>query len=186
MRRYTENRIIVRIDICPFRNGGFFYALPNIQLSRVEVVAGFEKKLFLPILYLSKYIIEHRTDYQRLLLGVTKSDEWEPWILFMMDGIEETARFTHGKAISIKQLLEMAIDKARTELPSRVYSKELIELLFVMPYCRIQSVVDAGIAERQTAASYLDECARIGILRKQKIGRENIYMNTGLLKLLSK
>jgi Fic family protein len=141
--------------------------------------------LDLPILYLSKYIIENRSEYQRLLLEVTKSDEWEAWILFILEGIEQTAKYTHAKVTAIRQLLDKTLEKAKAELPSRAYSKELIELLFVMPYCRIQSVVDAKIAERQAAASYLDNCAQIGILKKQRFGRENIYTNVLLFKLLS-
>lgn len=142
--------------------------------------------LDLPILYLSKFIMENRTKYQKLLLGISKSEKWEPWILFMLEGIEITSNDTRKKIMNIRSLLDQTIEKARNDLPKRVYSKELIELLFVMPYCRNQAVVDAGIAERQTAALYLDECAKIGILKKQKAGRENIYINVKLYELLSK
>jgi len=142
--------------------------------------------LDLPILYLSKFIIERKADYQRLLLNVTKNDEWEPWVLYMLDGIEETARYTYGKVFEIKRLLEETIEKARTELPARVYSKELIELLFVNPYCKVKNVVDVGIAKRKTAVSYLDECENVGILKKQRVWKENIYINAKLLDLISK
>lgn len=142
--------------------------------------------LELPILYLSKFIIENKPKYHGLLLEVSKSEKWEQWILFMLDGIEKTAIDTSESIINIRNLLNQTIEKARSNLPKRAYTKELIELLFVMPYCRNQDVVNAGIAERQTAASYLDECVKIGILKKIKAGRENIYINVKLYELLSK
>jgi len=74
---------------------------------------------------------------------------------------------------------------AKNRLPSRVYSKDLIELLFHQPYTKVQFLVDAGIAERQTAAEYLKELEKIGVLKGHKVGKENLYLNVKLFKLLS-
>ncbi len=142
--------------------------------------------LELPILYLSKAIIETKSDYYRLLRQVTISEEWEAWILYMLDVIEKTAIHTHKKIIAIRDLLEKTLEDARNRLPGRVYSKELIELLFHQPYTKGQFLVDAGIAERKTAAEYLKELEKVGILRAKKIGKENLYLNVKLYDLLSK
>lgn len=139
-----------------------------------------------PVLYLSKYIIEKKNDYYRLLRNVTAKGDWEPWILFMLEAIELTSIHTRKKIISIRELIEETLAFAKKRLPSRVYSKELIELLFHQPYTKVQFLVDAGIAERKTAAEYLKELERIGVLRAKKMGKENIYLNVKLFNLLSK
>jgi len=141
--------------------------------------------LELPILYLSKAIIETKTDYYRLLRQVTISDTWEAWVIYMLDVIEKTAVDTRMKIIAIRDLLEETLEDARKKLPARVYSRELIELLFHQPYTKGQFIVDAGIAERQTAAEYLKELEKTGILKAHKIGRENLYLNVKLFRLLS-
>src|SRR5208337_448139 len=133
--------------------------------------------LELPILYMSKAIIETKSDYYRLLRQVTISEEWEAWILYMLDVIEKTAIHTRKKIIAIRDLLEKTLEDARNRLPGRVYSKELIEILFHQPYTKGQFLVDAGIAERKTAAEYLKELEKVGILRAKKIGKENLYLN---------
>ncbi|MCL5237386.1 MAG: Fic family protein [Nitrospirae bacterium] len=139
-----------------------------------------------PVLYLSKYIIENKNDYYRLLRNVTESREWERWILFMLEAVEQTATHTRKKIIAIRELLEKTLKLAKERLPSRVYSKELIELLFHQPYTKGQFLVDAGIAERKTAAGYLKELEKIGVLKSKKMGKENIYLNVRLFDLLSK
>ncbi len=139
-----------------------------------------------PVLYLSKYIIENKNDYYRLLRNITAKKEWEPWILFMLEAIERTAIHTRKKIISIRALIEETIIFTKKRLPSRVFSKELIELLFHQPYTKVQFIVNAGIAERKTAAEYLKELERIGVLKSKKLGKENIYLNVKLFNLLSK
>jgi Fic family protein len=141
--------------------------------------------LDLPVLYMSKYIIENKTNYYELLRNVTESFAWEEWILFMLDAIEQTAHHTRLKIAAIRDLLEKTTENARQHLPKKVYSKELIELIFNQPYTKGQFVVNAGIAERKTAAEYLKELEKIGILRSQKVGREKLYLNVKLLELLS-
>lgn len=139
--------------------------------------------LDLPVLYLSGYIIRHKNEYYRLLLEVSTSQAWEPWILFLLRGIEETARWTAERVRSIRRLLDEAIERVRRDLPG-VYSKELLEMLFRQPYCKIAFLVDAGIAKRQTAAKYLEALQNIGLLAGEMVGRERIFVNTALLELL--
>jgi len=136
------------------------------------------------ILYLSKYIIENKNQYYTKLRAVTEKQDWEGWILYMLKGIEETAKYTLEKINTINTLMNDTISFAKEKLPSRVYSKELIELLFEQPYCKVKFLVDKGIAKRQTAAEYLQELEKIVILKSQKVGVENLYLNVSLLEVL--
>ena len=142
--------------------------------------------LELPVLYLSKYIIEQKSDYYRLLRGVTAHQDWEPWILYMLDAVEQTALYTRDKILAIRELLIKTLEITKENLPSRVYSKDLIELLFHQPYTKAQFLVDAGIVERKTAANYLKELEKIGVLQIHKVGKENLYLNKELFEILSK
>ena len=142
--------------------------------------------LDLPVLYLSKYIIDRKEEYYRLLRGVTTKGEWERWILYILDAVQTTAVETKEKISAIRDLLGHTLELGRRKLPAKVYSKELVEILFNQPYAKVQMLVDAGIAERKTAAVYLRECERAGILRGKKVGREVLYLNVSLYKLLSK
>lgn len=145
----------------------------------------FRGLLDLPVLYLSKAIIERKSEYYRLLREVTEKGQWQRWILFMLEAVEETAGFTRERIIAIRNLMEETMKKARKELPRHVYSKELIELLFRQPYTKGKFLVETGIAKRQTAAEYLKELEKIGVLKVQKIGRETLYLNWRLYDLLS-
>jgi len=145
-----------------------------------------KKLLELPVLYLSKYIIENKSDYYLLIRGVTENQHWEPWILYMLDAIEKTAVYTKDKIIAIRDLLEETRQFARENLPDKVYSKELIELLFHQPYTKGKLLEDARIAKRQTASEYLKELEKIGVLKFQKTGKENLYLNIKLYNLLSR
>ncbi|MEE8553853.1 MAG: Fic/DOC family N-terminal domain-containing protein [Desulfobacterales bacterium] len=141
--------------------------------------------LDLPVLYLSKYIIEKKNDYYRLIRRVTEYGEWKPWILYMLDAVEKTALITKEKIIQIRDLMNETLVFTKQKLPPRVYSKELIELLFNQPYAKGQFLVDAGIAKRKTAASYLKELEKIGMLKQYKMGKENLFLNVKLYELLS-
>jgi len=103
----------------------------------------------------------------------------------MLDAIEKTAVYTKDKIIAIRDLLEETRQFARENLPDKVYSKELIELLFHQPYTKVKFIVDAGIAQRKTAAEYLKELEKIEVFKLQKTGKENLYLNAKLYKLLS-
>jgi len=140
--------------------------------------------LEIPVLYLSRFIIQQKRDYYRALRAVTEDAAWEPWVLYMLHGVEETSRWTVGRIRAIRDLLDATVERCRAELP-KVYSKELVELVFRSPYCKISFVVEAGIAERKTASVYLQELERIGVLQAEKRGREMIYRHPALLKVLT-
>ncbi len=140
--------------------------------------------LDLPVLYLSRYIIQNKGEYYRLLRRVTETREWEPWIMYMLHAVEDTAGLTRRRILEIRELISSTTDTVRLELP-QIYSKELVELLFAQPYTKVEFLVSAGIAKRQTAATYLRSLESIGVLRSKKIGRENLFLNTGLFNLLS-
>ena len=141
--------------------------------------------LELPVLYLSRHMIENRTDYYRRLRSVTEKGAWEPWILYMLEAVEKTAHQTRQMILEIRSLLDETLAYSKANLPARVYSKELIELLFRQPYTKVKFLVDEGLAERKTAASYLKAFEKIGILESRKVGKENLYLNKKLYKLLS-
>ncbi len=136
-----------------------------------------------PILYLSRYVIAHKADYYRRLRAVTRDASWEPWILFMLEGVEITAGWTTTKIAAIRSLADATIAHVRERLP-RIYTRELIDILFQRPYCRIADIEDAGIAKRQTASRYLKELARIGVLEERKEGRDKVFVNPRFLGLL--
>ena len=139
-----------------------------------------------PVLYLSKYIIEHKNDYYRNLRSVTEKNIWETWILFMLKAVEQTAVFTRERIIAIRDLMSQTTEKARKELPARVYSRELIEIIFHQPYTKGQFLVGAGIAQRKTAAEYMKSLEKTGIMKSMKIGKEVLYLNVELYNLLSR
>ncbi|MEX2457193.1 MAG: Fic/DOC family N-terminal domain-containing protein [Balneolaceae bacterium] len=138
-----------------------------------------------PVLYLSDAIISQKQDYYKLLRGVTEQEAWEPWVLFMLNAVEKTSRQTMDQIEQILSLLGETLEIAREKLPGRVYSKELIELLFEQPYCKVKYLVDRGIAKRQTAAEYLRELEDAGLLKSKQVGRENLFLNVRLYDLLS-
>ncbi len=137
-----------------------------------------------PILYLSRYIIQNKAAYYRLLQEVTETQEWAPWILFMLDGVEETCTWTTEKIKSIRELMQHTAEYVQSRLP-KIYSWEFLELLFRQPYCRIGNLVESGIAKRQTASVYLKQLCELGVLREVKSGRENIFVHPKYIELLS-
>jgi Fic family protein len=137
-----------------------------------------------PILYLSRYIIGHKAAYYRLLQTVTREQAWEPWIMFILDGVEETCTWTTDKIKAIRELMEHTGSFVQNRLP-KIYTWELVELLFKQPYCRIGNLVDAGIAKRQTASVYLNQLCDLGILKEIKSGRENIFVHPKYIELLT-
>lgn len=144
-----------------------------------------EGLLTLPILYLSRYIIQHKADYYRLLLQVTREQDWESWIIYILKGIEDTAIWTTAKIAAIKALSEHTAEYVHERLP-KVYSYELVSLIFELPYCRISSLVDAGIAKRQTAAQYLKQLVEIGVLIEAPATKEKLFIHPKLMQLLTR
>jgi Fic family protein len=138
-----------------------------------------------PVLYLSDYIIKHKSDYYRLLLEVKTKDNWEEWVLFMLKAIEETSKQATDQIKSINRLFLILQDKIK-ENSAKLYNKELLELLFEQPYCKIEFLVERLNVSRVTASKYLNGLEKIGILQTKKIWKETLYINTELFELLKK
>jgi Fic family protein len=144
-----------------------------------------EGLLDLPILYLSRYVIAKKADYYRLLLDVTRNEAWEPWLLYLLRGVEETARWTTEKILAIRRLEAHTIEHVRARLP-RIYSRELLEVIFQQPYSRISHLERAGIAKRQAASRYLKALERVAVLREEKVGREKLFLHSKLMALVTR
>lgn len=142
-----------------------------------------ENLLDIPVLYLSRYIIENKDDYYSLLQEVTEANHWEPWIRYMLSAVEKTAKWTTEKIRAIKDLMEHTSSYTNAAKPN-VYTRELVELTFIQPYCRIAHVIDAGIAQRATASKYLRELCAIGVLKEITIGRDKVFIHPKFLNLL--
>jgi Fic family protein len=145
------------------------------------ILIGLQK---LPILYLSNHIIQHKSDYYRLLQGVREKGDWESWISYMIRGVENTAKDT----IQLIEALKILMAEMKTLLQNnyKFYSQELLNNLFAHPYTKIEFLVrDLGVS-RLTAANYLNQLASDGVLRKERLGTGNYYVNERLFELLRK
>ena len=136
-----------------------------------------------PVLYLSRYINRNKADYYRLLQSVRETGHWEEWLLWMLQGIEQTARQTTLLIGEIKTLMQHTKEKLRRELP-KIYSQDLINNLFKHPYTKVEFVITELLVHRSTAVRYLDALVDAQILSKHKLGKDNYYFNTELYRLL--
>ena len=166
--------------IHPFPDG-------NGRVGRiVNVLYLIHKKLLtFPILYLSRYIIENKSEYYKSLKNVTENQQWENWILYMLNAIENTAQRTLETIQSIYFAKETMCKEIKEKLP-QIYSKELVEALFEQPYCKIEFLVEKGIAKPQTASKYLKSLLELGMLDLVQKGREKYYINKTLWNILTK
>ncbi len=139
--------------------------------------------LDLPILYLSRYIIKHKNDYYRLLQKVRDTGDWEDWILYMLNGVEQTAKETILLIGKIKKLMQDYKMRIRKDFP-KIYSQDLLNNLFRHPYTKIEFLMKELRVSRPTATNYINALVDKGFLEKQKIGRSNFYINIALYKLL--
>jgi Fic family protein len=158
-------------------NGRTGRVINSLMLVQMELLG-------LPILYLSRFIIRNKSDYYRLLLAITGEGDWEPWLLYMVRGVEETARWTTTKIDGIRALEQATAEHLRGRLP-KIYSHELVQLLFLQPYCRIANLVESGLVKRQTAAVYLRSLTEAGVLQERSVGREKLFVNTRLMRMLT-
>lgn len=165
-------------SIHPFADG-------NGRIGRILNVLYLTRTglLDIPILYLSRHITRHKSDYYRLLQAVRDDGAWEAWIIFMLDAVAETAATTVQLVEGIGRQMREAKHRLRTELP-RLYSQYLLNNLFQHPYTRIEYVQNELGVTRQTAARYLDTLADHGFVEKHKAGKNNYYINTDLMQLL--
>ncbi len=138
-----------------------------------------------PILYLSGYIIKHKNDYYRLLREVTTKGNWEEWILYILKGIEQTSRDTIKQIEQINKLFDATVEKVKKDAP-KIYSKDLIEVLFEQPYCKIEMVASKLGVERKAASRYLKALEEINLLKSQVVWKETLYINNELFNILKK
>ena len=137
-----------------------------------------------PILYLSRHIIQNKGEYYRLLNEVTHNQSWQEWIMYMLDGVERTCIWTTDKIKAIRELMQHTSQYMQKQLP-KTYTWELVEVLFKQPYCRINNLVAARVAKRQTASVYLKQLCDIGVLREVKSGRETLFVHPKYIELLT-
>jgi Fic family protein len=135
-----------------------------------------------PILYLSRYIINNKQDYYRLLQEIRTNSKWEEWILFMLEGVASTAKETIALISQIRGLMLQYKTAIRERFP-RIYSKDLLETLFKHPYTKIEHLqLDLAISYDR-ARNYLEKLSEAGILEKQQIGKGSLYINRSLYNL---
>lgn len=135
-----------------------------------------------PILYLSRYIIEKKDEYYRLLLAVTRDGAWTDWILFVIEGIRQTAASTVIKIDQIQTLQDVTLGQIRDATGGA--NADLLAVLFEQPYCRIANVVERCGVSRPTATNWLNALVEAGVLVDVRRGRERIFINTALFELL--
>jgi Fic family protein len=138
-----------------------------------------------PILYLSKYIMDHKPKYYTGLRNVTDKNDWKDWILYVLDGVEQTALYTQNKIDAIIDLRNKTEQEVKAKLPD-MYSKELVEVIFRQPYCKRKFLEDAQLVKKKTAGVYLNELERIGVFKSKKVGKEKLYFNKKLFDILKK
>ena len=136
-----------------------------------------------PAIYLSEYIIKNKIEYYRCLKDVTEKNEWEDYILYMLDMIEETA----NKGLKRLNKITLAMEETATEIKKKlpkVYSKDLIEILFRLPYSKRQHLIEENIGNLKTVGNYLIALEENGFLKSEKVGKEKLYLNQKLLEIL--
>ena len=142
-----------------------------------------EGLLEIPVLYLSRYIVRHKSAYYRLLQGVRERGEWEAWVLYMLDGVEQTSKRTIVLITEIRALMQEYKRRMRTELP-KIYRRDLLDNLFRHPYTKIELVEKELKVSRITATKYLELLVERGFVSKRRQGRNNYYINEPLVALL--
>ncbi|MBF2710002.1 Fic family protein [Flavobacterium soyangense] len=139
--------------------------------------------LDIPILYLSRYITQNKAEYYQVLQDVRTKEDWEQLVLYFLKGIEITAKETIDLITNISNLMQQYKTDIQEKLP-KIYSQDLINILFKNPYTKIEFVEKELRINKRTAQNYLDIVAKNGFLEKTKIGKSNYYMNNALIKVL--
>jgi Fic family protein len=136
-----------------------------------------------PALYMSNYIMSRRAHYYSGLRKVTEENEWQSWIIFMLDMIEQTAIDGRKKITRIAERINQLQAAVRSELPG-IYSLELVEELFKLPYTKRKFLEQAGFGNLKTVGHYLNKLEQAGFLKSEQVGKEKLYLNTELMKIL--
>jgi Fic family protein len=136
-----------------------------------------------PAIYLSDYIIKNKAGYYKCLRGVTENNDWEKYILYMLDMIEETSTKGLDRLNKIANAMTKTSEEIKVKLP-KIYSKDLVEILFRLPYTKRQHLIDKNIGNPKTVGNYLIMLEENGFLTSVKVGKEKLYLNQQLLKIL--
>lgn len=136
-----------------------------------------------PAIYLSEYIIKNKAGYYKCLRNVTENNDWESYILYMLDMIEQTSARGLERLNKITKVIDKTANEIKTKLP-KVYSKDLVEILFRLPYTKRQHLIDENIGNPKTVGNYLMTLEENGFLKSVKVGKEKLYLNERLLKIL--
>jgi Fic family protein len=139
--------------------------------------------LELPALFLSGYIMEHKAAYYKKLRAVTEKSDWQGWIVFMLDMIETTAKKDRQRIAEIEKVMDSMGAEIQAKLP-RIYSKDLMEVLFRLPYTKRQFLEESGLGNLKTVGNYLRELEEAGFLKSEQLGKEKLYLNHRLLEIL--
>ena len=142
-----------------------------------------QELLDIPILYLSRYITQNKAEYYQVLQDVRTKEDWEHLVLYFLKGIEVTAKETIILITNISNLMQQYKTDIQEKLP-KIYSQDLINILFKNPYTKIEFLEKELKVSRQTASIYLDKISELGLVEKTKMGKSNYYLNTGLIKVL--
>jgi Fic family protein len=136
-----------------------------------------------PALYMSNYIMSNKSEYYSRLRMVTEKEDWENWILYILDMVEQTAVKGNERIRAINMAMTTTGDLIKAKLP-KIYSMDLIHTLFKLPYTKRTSLVQAGIGNLKTVGNYLNELEQAGFLKSEQVGKEKLYLNTALMKIL--
>lgn len=142
-----------------------------------------EKLLDVPALFLSEYIIKHKDMYYEGLRSVTENNDWSTFIRYMLDMVETTAIKGLERLESIVQLIDTAGQEIKEKLP-KVYSKDLVEVIFKLPYTKRQNLINADLGTPKTVGNYLIALEEAGFLKSIKVGKEKLYLNLPLMNIL--
>lgn len=137
-----------------------------------------------PVLYLSSYIVKYKTEYYQLLRGVTENNNWHDWVMYILTALSETALLTTSKIRSMISLRDEYEQLMKAALGSS-YSHELLQLMFKLPYLKIELLEKQGIAHRQTASTWLKKLVDANILVPEKKGRTTYFINYRLMAIIA-
>jgi Fic family protein len=166
--------------IHPFRDG-------NGRIGRVFNIHYLTNKglLDVPILFLSRYILDHKDDYYSGLIGVSQRGNWKDWLLFMLRAVESTSKNTFNKINDIVTAKDSILEHIKKDDKKLRNPEELVELVFTQPFTKVKHLVDAGIYAENTARDYLNKLCDMQVLEKKEIGGHHYYLNQELYRILS-
>lgn len=166
--------------IHPFRDG-------NGRTGRIFNIHYLTKKELLdfPVLFLSRYIMDHKEDYYEGLMGVSQRGNWKSWILYMLKAVEETSHITYQKINDILSSKESMLNYIKIKNRRIRQPEKLVDMLFTQPYIKVKHLTDAKVYAEVTARNYLNELSDMKVLEKKSIEGRHYYLNQELIRILS-